>query len=122
MLTPHRARYGSILAPDTVHSRHMIYGYARVSIDGPSVAVQTRELRAAGCATIRKDAQLGGLIAALEPGDVVVVTALDCLASTTHGLLKILTDIIARKADFRSLTEPWADTTAPHADILLAVL
>src|SRR4051812_40650370 len=98
----------SVFFTSSVHSRSVIYGYARLSNhDGPSVAAQTRQLRAAGCVKIFKDAQLGGLLRELAPDNVVVVTALDYLASTTHGLLTILADIIARKAGFRSLTEAW---------------
>ena len=47
----------------------------------------------------------------LEAGDVLVVTKLDRLARSTLDLLRII-DLIGKEgAGFKSLGDPWADTT-----------
>ena len=50
----------------------------------------------------------------LEPGDTVLVTKLDRLARSTRDLLNILATIGEAGASFKSLGDPWADTTTPH--------
>jgi len=101
----------------------MIYGYARVSTDGQSVAAQVAALKAAGAGKVFREvasgaktdrAQLRRLLAALAPGDVVTVTRLDRLARSTRDLLNTLAAITGRKAGFRSLGDAWADTTTAH--------
>ena len=68
----------------------MIYGYARVSTDGQSVAAQVAGLRAAGASKVFREvasgaktdrAQLRRAIAALQVGDVLMVTRLDRLST-----------------------------------------
>src|SRR3954452_5355586 len=64
----------------------MIYGYARVSTDGQSVAAQVTTLTDAGAEKVFREvasgaktdrAQLRRVIDALGPGDVLMVTRLD---------------------------------------------
>jgi hypothetical protein len=50
-------------------------------------------------------------LAALEPGDVLMMTRLDRLARSTRDLLNTLAAITAGNAGFRSLGDTWADTT-----------
>jgi len=109
----------------------MIYGYARVSTDGQSVAAQVAALNAAGAGKVFREvasgaktdrAQLRKAIAALEAGDVLMVTRLDRLARSTRDLLNTLATIAGRKAGFRSLGDGWADTTTPHGRLMLTVL
>ena len=112
----------------------MKWGYARVSPGGKSESVdaQARALTKAGCKKVFRDvhvsgaktdrAQLRRLIAALETGDVLMVTRLDRLARSTRDLLNTLAAITDRKAGFRSLGDAWADTTTPHGRLMLAVL
>ena len=58
----------------------------------------------------------------LEAGDVLVVTKLDRLARSTLDLLRII-DVIGKEgAGFKSLGDPWADTTTPHGRLMLTVL
>src|SRR6201986_361850 len=99
----------------------MIYGYARVSTDGQSVAAQIAALNAAGAGKVFREvasgakterAQLRKAIAALDAGDVLMVTRLDRLARSTRDLLNTLATITGRKAGFRSLGDAWADTTS----------
>jgi DNA invertase Pin-like site-specific DNA recombinase len=109
----------------------MIYGYARVSTDGQSVAAQVALLTKAGCKKVFREvasgaktdrAQLRRLLAQLDAGDVVAVTRLDRLARSTRDLLNTLAAITDRKAGFRSLGDTWADTTTSHGRLLLTVL
>ena len=71
-----------------------IYGYARVSTDGQSLAAQLGELKAAKCERIfqekisgaRSDRkELAKLMALLAKGDVLVVARLDRLARSTRS-------------------------------------
>ena len=109
----------------------MIYGYARVSTDGQSVAAQVAALQAAGASKVFREvasgaktdrAQLRKAIAALQAGDVLMVTRLDRLARSTRDLLNTLAAITGSKAGFRSLGDAWADTTTAHGRLMLTVL
>jgi DNA invertase Pin-like site-specific DNA recombinase len=109
----------------------MKYGYARVSTDGQSVDAQARQLTKAGCRKVFREVasgaktdrqQLRRAIAALEPGDVLMVTRLDRLARSTRDLSNTLAAISDRKAGFRSLADAWADTTTAHGRLMLTVL
>ena len=109
----------------------MIYGYARVSTDGQSVQAQVAELSAAGCAKVFSEtasgaktdrSQLKRAVAALEDGDVLLVTRLDRLARSTRDLLNVLAAITEKQAQFKSLHDAWADTTTPHGRLILTVL
>jgi DNA invertase Pin-like site-specific DNA recombinase len=108
-----------------------VYGYARVSTDGQSMASQLSELKAAKCEKIfqekisgaRSDRkQLAKLMAHLAKGDVLVVTRLDRLARSTRDLLNLLGTIVEKGAGFRSLRDTWADTTTAHGRLMLTVL
>jgi DNA invertase Pin-like site-specific DNA recombinase len=108
-----------------------IYGYARVSTDGQTLAAQESQLHSAGCPKIysekvsgsRSDrAQLMRLLKRLGPGDVLIVTRLDRLARSTRDLLNILDSVTKAGAGFRSLVDAWADTTTPHGRLMLTVL
>jgi hypothetical protein len=84
----------------------------------------TRQLTKAGCRKIFRDvhvsgaktnrAQLRRLLDQLEADDVLMVTRLDRLARSTRDLLNVLATFTGKKAGFRSLGDPWADTTASH--------
>ncbi len=109
----------------------MIYGYARVSTDGQSVAAQVAQLTEAGAEKVFREvasgaktdrAQLARALAQLDAGDVLLVTRLDRLARSTRDLLNTLATITERKAGFRSLGDAWADTTTPHGRLMLTVL
>ena len=108
-----------------------VYGYARVSTNGQTLASQDAELHAAGAAKVyaekmsgaRTDRpELGKLLKRLDAGDVLLVTRLDRLARSTRDLLNILDLIGKRDAGFKSLADPWADTTTPHGRLMLTVL
>jgi DNA invertase Pin-like site-specific DNA recombinase len=65
---------------------------------------------------------LAKALAALEPGDVLLVTRLDRLARSTLDLLNTLDTISKAGAGFRSLADAWADTTTPHGKLMLTIL
>ena len=109
-----------------------IYGYARVSTCGQEWDLQLAQLRAAGCERIFCEKESGAkddrrelkrMLKALKPGDAVMVAALDRL---TRGgpfkMLSILNDFTSRGAAYRSLAEPWADTTHELGEVLAALV
>jgi DNA invertase Pin-like site-specific DNA recombinase len=109
----------------------MLYGYARVSTDGQSLASQSAELHAAGCVKAyaekisgaRSDRpELAKVLKRLESGDVLMVTRLDRLARSTRDLLNILDYIAKRGAGFKSLHDAWADTTSAHGRLMVTIL
>jgi DNA invertase Pin-like site-specific DNA recombinase len=61
-------------------------------------------------------------MASLESGGTLLVTKLDRLARSTRDLLNTLDAIAKAGAGFRSLGDPWADTTTPHGRLMLTVL
>jgi DNA invertase Pin-like site-specific DNA recombinase len=108
-----------------------IFGYARVSTDGQTLAAQDAALHAAGCAKVFSEkasgaktdrAELRRVVTRLGEGDVLMVTRLDRLARSTRDLLNTLHEITRRGAGFKSLADTWADTTTPHGRLMLAVL
>ena len=108
-----------------------VYGYARVSTAGQTLASQDAQLHAAGCAKVYAEKvsgaktdrpELAKLIRRLEAGDVLMVTRLDRLARSTRDLLNILDAIGKAGAGFKSLSDAWADTTTPHGRLMLTIL
>src|SRR5258705_461330 len=108
-----------------------IYGYARVSTDGQTVAAQVANLRAAGAVKVFSEtasgaktdrSELAKVMRVLQPGDVLMVTRLDRLARSTRDLLNTLHALGERQVGFKSLVDTWADTTTPHGRLMLTVL
>jgi predicted site-specific integrase-resolvase len=106
-------------------------GYARVSTDGQTLDAQQAALTAAGCAKVFSEkissaktdrAQLARALATLASGDTLVVCKRDRLARSTRDLLNTLAAIAAAGAAFKSLGDPWCDTTTPHGRLMLTVL
>ncbi|MDT2022815.1 recombinase family protein [Methylocella sp. CPCC 101449] len=107
------------------------YGYARVSTDGQTLDAQCDALLAAGAQRLFQEKvsgakadrkELARAIRILDQGDLLVVTRLDRLARSTRDLLNVLATIAEKGAGFRSLADPWADTTTPHGRLMLTVL
>jgi DNA invertase Pin-like site-specific DNA recombinase len=106
-------------------------GYARVSTYGQTLNAQLEQLRGAGCTKVYREKVTGAhndrrqllkLLKALAPGDVVTVTRIDRLARSTLDLFAIVKRIVDAKAQFRSLAEPWADTSTRTGRLMIAVL
>jgi DNA invertase Pin-like site-specific DNA recombinase len=113
--------------------QNRLVGYARVSTSGQTLDAQVAQLRSADCSPIFKDTASGAradrrelqkMLAALQPGDVVTVTRIDRLARSTFDLFAIVKRITDAGAQFRSLAEPWADTSTSTSTgrLMLAVL
>src|SRR5262245_51185924 len=109
----------------------MLVGYARVSTDGQSLEAQQASLKAAGAektfaekisGAITDRKALAKALAALQTGDILLVTRLDRLARSTRDLLNTLAQIGDRGAAFRSLADSWADTTTAHGKLMITVL
>jgi len=109
----------------------MNVGYARVSTQGQTLESQLEELGKAGCSKIYREKisgakcdrpELQRLLNALEPGSVIVVTRLDRLARSTIDLLTTIKQIADKGCLFKSLADPWADTTTPGGRLMLTVL
>jgi DNA invertase Pin-like site-specific DNA recombinase len=66
--------------------------------------------------------ELNWMLGKLVPGDVVTVTRIDRLARSTFDLFGIVTCTVDAKAHFRSLAEPWADSSSSTGRFMLAVL
>jgi DNA invertase Pin-like site-specific DNA recombinase len=108
-----------------------ILGYARVSTDGQTLDAQLATLKAAGAERVYSEKISGAVTdrkglakatAALEAGDVLLVTRLDRLARSTRDLLNVVDAIGKAGAGFRSLADTWADTTTAHGRLMLTVL
>ena len=109
----------------------MIVGYARVSTDGQMLDAQQSALAAAGAEKVFAEKVSGAVtdrkaltraIAALDAGDVLLVTRLDRLARSTRDLLNVLDAVAKAGVGFRSLADAWADTTTPHGRLMLTML
>jgi DNA invertase Pin-like site-specific DNA recombinase len=107
------------------------YGYARVSTDGQTLDGQLSALRLAGAEKVFSEkvsgaktdrAALHKALAALQTGDILLVTRLDRLARSTRDLLNVLATVAERGAGFRSLNDQWADTTTPHGKLMITIL
>lgn len=108
-----------------------IFGYARVSTEDQTLDNQIAALTAAGAVKIFSEKESGAktdrealarAIAVLDKGDLLLVTRLDRLARSMLDLLNTLEEVSKRKAGFRSLAEPWADTTTAHGKLMLTIL
>lgn len=109
----------------------MIYGYARVSTAAQDHAGQVAQLQAAGCDQVvteklsaapgRKRPALMRLVHQLQAGDVLVVVKLNRFARSARDALNLAHDLLMKGAGFRSLGEPWADTTTPAGRFMVTV-
>jgi DNA invertase Pin-like site-specific DNA recombinase len=100
----------------------MKYGYARVSTDDQTPALQLAALTKAGCKTVFKDDGMSGAttkrpallrcLKKLESGDTLIVWKLDRLGRSLRDLITMLDDLKQRGVKFRSLTEA-IDTETP---------
>jgi DNA invertase Pin-like site-specific DNA recombinase len=107
-----------------------LLGYARVSTGEQQTGGQEEALRRAGAARVftetasgaaRARPELERCLAALKPGDVLLVVRLDRLARSLAHLLEIVAGLEARGVGFRSLADP-IDTTSAQGRLTLAIL
>jgi len=114
-----------------MHYGGMIFGYTRVTTVAQDLASQLAQLKAAGCAKVFREKvtgttadspQLKKLRAAVVPGDVVVIPAVDRLSRDTTDLLVIARGMQRAGAGLHSLAESVLDTTGDFAEFVLAML
>jgi DNA invertase Pin-like site-specific DNA recombinase len=108
----------------------MIYGYARVSSAGQTLEAQIEALKAAGCEKIYREKKTGRdtdrpqfqkMMAALQPGDLVLTTFLDRLSRDLTDILVTMRSIEQAGANYKSLGEKEADTTSALKDVFFAI-
>src|SRR4051812_35895771 len=96
---------------------------------GQTLDAQLEQLRSEGCGRIYRERVSGArgdrrellkLLKAVAPGDVVTVTRIDRLARSTFDLFAIVKRIVDAGAQFRSLAEPWADTSTSTGRLMIA--
>ncbi len=106
-----------------------LVGYARVSTRDQNVTAQREALLAAGCELIFDDtisgatkarSGLDAAMAALAPGDVLIVWKLDRLGRSMQHVVNTVLDLDRRGIGFRSLTEA-IDLTSSTGKLLLSV-
>lgn len=107
----------------------MLVGYARVSTQDQTPALQLDALKAAGCERVFQEKASGAqrdrpeLAAALDymrAGDTLVVWKLDRLARSMKQLIETVEKMEGRQIGFRSLTEA-IDTTTPGGRLIFHV-
>jgi DNA invertase Pin-like site-specific DNA recombinase len=109
----------------------MKIGYARISTDEQSLALQRDALAAAGCAEVFEDRGLSGVatnrpsldaaLARIGPGDVLVVWKLDRIGRSLPHLIETVRRLGARGAGFTSLSEG-IDTTAAGGTLVFHMM
>lgn len=110
----------------------MLVGYARISTDDQSLALQRDALQAAGCGAVFEDTASGasttrkGLSDALAccgAGDVLVAWKLDRLGRSVVDLVGLVETLKAKGAGLKILTGEGAsiDTTRPEGKLIFAV-
>jgi len=107
----------------------MKIGYARVSTDEQTHALQLDALKAAGCEQIYQDTITGaresrlGLdqtLSHLRAGDTLVVWKLDRLGRTLKQLIELMNQFNTQGIGFQSLTEQ-IDTTTPGGKLIFHI-
>ena len=107
----------------------MDIGYARVSTDDQSLALQLDALKAAGCKRVFRDVASGaktdrsGLDEAfshLREGDTLIVWRLDRLGRSLKQLIELMNSLQEEGVGFKSLTEQ-IDTTTSGGKLIFHV-
>ena len=107
-----------------------LIGYARVLTGEQTLDPQSVELRKVGCMIIHEEHASGAdrsrpaltrCLAAIRPGDTLVVVRLDRLARPLVQLLQVIETLEMKGAHFRSLGDP-IDTATPQGRFSLQVM
>ena len=110
----------------------MLFGYARVSTSSQNLDLQIDALLKAGVKekNIFKDVSSGAkanrksldlLLEKLREDDVVVVWKMDRIARSVSHMLKLVDEFKERGIGFKSLQEPFIDTTSSHGKFVLTI-
>lgn len=107
-----------------------LLGYARVSTGEQDLQLQLDALNEAGCEFVFRDKASGarasrpGLdacIAALEPGDTLVVWRLDRLGRSMPHLVGLVEELLGKGIGFRSLQDGAIDTTTASGELMFNI-
>ena len=119
--------------PEQVHYSCLLYtsvGYARVSTKEQSLDIQIKALQRAGCKLIYQEKVSGvgrsrpefeKMMQQVRKDDCLIIWRLDRLARSTRVLLETVEVLKERGASFKSLEEPWADTTSATGRLVRCV-
>jgi len=111
-----------------------VIGYARVSTREQNTAAQEAELRTAGAVRVFVDhgessritdrPQWSACLDYLNPGDTLVIRALDRIAGTEQMAIELIRDLGRRGVRLRSLTEPFldVDTSTPMGEAIVGIM
>jgi len=108
----------------------MLIGYARVSTIEQNLDLQLDALKLAGCEKIYTDKMSGAnndrpnltrCLEDLRAGDCLVVWKLDRLGRSLRHLISIIEDLGERGVSFKSIQEPFLDTTSPSGEMMFAI-
>jgi len=103
-------------------------GYARVSTKEQSLDIQIDALQRAGCKLIYQEKVSGvgrsrpefeKMMQQIRKDDVLIIWRLDRLARSTKILLETVEKLKDQGASFKSLQEPWADTTSATGRLVM---
>ncbi len=98
----------------------MKIGYARVSAQWYQSELQVAELEKRGCDRVWRELLLQGegsdndleaFLKQVSPGDTVIATRVVAVAHSAADFLNLLEKIHQKGASFKSLAEPWANTS-----------
>ncbi len=107
-----------------------LIGYARVSTTEQDLRLQLDALNKAGCVKVFEDKASGarskrpGLeacVAALEPGDTLVVWRLDRLGRSMPHLVSLVEELLGNGIGFRSLLDGAIDTTTASGELMFHI-
>jgi DNA invertase Pin-like site-specific DNA recombinase len=110
--------------------RFVKIGYARVSTQDQNLDLQLKALKKAGCQKIFREKGSGAtqnrsefqrMLDQTRSGDIIVVWKLDRLARSTRDLLNTVEVLGEAGAKFRSLSEPWANTTTHAGKMIMTI-
>ncbi|MFD7402282.1 recombinase family protein [Streptomyces sp. NPDC059866] len=121
MATPLEPAAFDLLVAEPAVRTEIRIGYARVSTGGQKLDHQIDALTVAGCRRIFADKRSGkddlgpelkACHAFLQPGDTLVVPALDCYGRSLKDLVTMVGELRSREIGFTSLQERLDTTTA----------
>ena len=107
-----------------------LIGYARVSTAEQDLQLQVDALNKAGCVKVFEDKVSGarskrpGLdacVAALAPGDTLVVWRLDRLGRSMPHLVGLVEELMGKGIGFRSLLDGAIDTTTASGELMFHI-
>ena len=109
-----------------------LIGYARVSTGEQDLQLQLDALKKAGCTdddiytdkvsgTRSSRPGLDACVAALEPGDALVVWRLDRLGRSMPHLVGLVEELLGKGIGFRSLQDDAIDTTTASGELMFNI-